>query len=131
MNPKAESAPTRIVVRDAPFTEAYRAQWAEHLREGMPSVELKTENIINRQSGAAVNPRTGERVLPKTQFQGEIILHIYDGDKDEADMVKRIRNGLGIIEQASSLGASGSRGSGRVEFKEVTEERVQLAAMMV
>ena len=128
MKPKAECAPTRIVVRDAHFSAAYLQRYEERIAEGKVVLEEKTENIINRKSGAAEHPRTGERVLPGACFDGEIILHVYDGD-DTRKMTDLIRHGLGVVQQASSLGAGGSRGSGRVRFNNLKEEAIALADM--
>src|SRR5262249_49447911 len=92
----------------------------------LPVFELKTENIVDRKSGAAEHPRTGERVLPGSQFDGEIILHVYEGDKD-GEWVALLRKALRVVEEFSALGAGGSRGSGRVKFLDVKEEKIDLA----
>ncbi len=79
----AESAPSRIVVRDCPLSEESRARFQEALRAGRPTHEEKTENTIDRRGGQALNPRTGERFLPGTVFDGEILVNIYSGDDAE------------------------------------------------
>jgi CRISPR-associated protein Csm3 len=89
---------------------------------------LKTENIVDRKTGAAEHPRTGERVLPGSKFDGEILLHVYGGDKDE-DSIGLIRKGLRVIEEFSAMGAGGSRGSGRVKFLQIEEEKLDLATV--
>lgn len=121
MNPGAHSSPTRIVVRDARLAEASRATFQQSLKAGKPFFEEKTENIVDRKSGTAKHPRTGERVPPGTVFDGEILLHVYQGD-DPAKMESFVRRGLGLIEKASSLGASGSRGYGKVRFENFKSE---------
>lgn len=128
MKPKALSAPARIVVRDARFTDEYRSQYQERLRDGKPVLEEKTENIVNRKSGTAEHPRTGERILPRSRFAGEILLHIYQGD-DAAKMTKEIRHSLGIVQNFSGLGAGGSRGYGRTRFDKVREETISLSGI--
>ncbi len=130
MNPKAESSPARIVVRDASFTEKYREDYVRRLAQGEPVIEHKTENIIDRKAGTAAHPRTGERVLPGARFGGEILLHIYAGDDAEA-MAERIRHAMGVVQEFSSLGASGSRGYGRVRFENVKQETIPLAGVTV
>jgi CRISPR-associated protein Csm3 len=116
-NPKAESAPTRVIVRDAPFTKDYREQFLAREAEGKPGLEIKTENLVNRNTGAAVFPHTGERVLPGAKFSGQILLNIYDTDKGRKDqMVKTLRHAMALVQEAGSLGAAGSRGSGAVKF---------------
>jgi CRISPR-associated protein Csm3 len=81
-------------------------------------------------SGAAEHPRTGERVLPDTTFDGQILLHIYEGD-DEKKLAEFVRHGLGIIQEASSVGASGSRGYGRVSFENLTQEILNVRDLKV
>jgi CRISPR-associated protein Csm3 len=130
LKPKPDCAPTRIVVRDSPMSEKSREHFDEAQRNGEPTVEEKTENIINRKSGAAEHPRTGERVLPGTTFDGEILLHIYEGD-DAKKMVEFMRHGLGIIQEASSIGASGSRGYGKVRFEDIKEETLKVSELKV
>jgi CRISPR-associated protein Csm3 len=130
MNPGAESSPTRIVVRDVLLSEHSRNDFLQARKEGKPVFEEKTENTIDRKSGTAKNPRTGERVLPGTMFNGEILLHIYDDD-DEQRMVDFIRRGLGLIQEASSLGAGGSRGYGKVSFLNLEEKILNVAEIRV
>ena len=124
-NTRAESAPTRIVFRDAHMSEDSRKDFRQRQKEGQPTFEVKTENTINRKTGAAVNPRTGERVLPGTDFEGEILLHIYEGD-DAGGLEDFVRQGLAIIQEGSSIGASGSRGYGKVRFQKVLRETLDL-----
>lgn len=128
MRPGAPSAPTRIVVRDAPLTQESRKSFREAVAVGTPAFEEKTENIIDRKGGMAKRPRTGERVPPGTAFDAEIILHIYEGD-DATALTKFVRHGLGIIQEASSLGASGSRGYGKVRFQNLKVETKKLDAL--
>ena len=127
---KPPCAPTRIVVRDAPMTDESRKRFVEDQRTGRPTIEEKTENIINRSSGAAEHPRTGERVLPETTFDGEILIHIYEEDP-AAKLVQFVRHGLGIVQAASSIGASGSRGYGKVQFENVAEKTLEVSSLTV
>ncbi len=120
MKPGAATSPTRIVVRDAPLSVASKKQFAESVAAGTPVFEEKTENIVDRKTGTAKHPRTGERVPPDTVFDAEILLHIFEGDKRQ-EFVDFVRQGLAIIQEGSSLGASGSRGYGKVRFK-ITED---------
>jgi len=129
-NPNAQCAPTRIVVRDARLSARSREALESAEKEGRPTVELKTENVINRRTGTAEHPRTGERVLPGTVFDAEILLHVYSGDnpKEFADFV---RQGLAIIQEGSSLGASGSRGYGKVRFDALNEKITPLDQLKI
>lgn len=112
--PKAASAPTRIVVRDAHLTPESAAQLRQMQAEGKPFFEEKAENLVLRDSGVAQEPRWQERVW-EGAFRLEILVHIYEGDQPE-ELMKFLRQGLGIIQETSSLGAGGSRGSGKVSF---------------
>jgi CRISPR-associated protein Csm3 len=128
MNSRPQCGPTRIVVRDAFLSKESLDRFNAAQKEGRPVFELKTENTINRSVGTAEHPRTGERVLRGTAFDGEILLHIYAGDKAD-QMRKEIRNGLAIIQEASSVGGSGSRGYGKVRFDNFREEEIPLYKM--
>jgi len=125
-----ESAPTRIVLRDSRMSADSLGIQKQRELASEPNVEIKTENTINRRTGTAQDPRSGERVLPKTVFDGEILIHIVEGD-DAAELTQFVRHGLGIIEHASSLGASGSRGYGRVRFEKLQEKTIELADLKV
>jgi len=108
-NTKSRCAPTRITVRDA------------HLAAGSEErarlLEYKTENTVNRTSGAAKDPRTGERIPPGARFDARIILRTYDADADKsATYLKAIQQGLGLLQDADSLGSSGSRGYGTIRI---------------
>src|SRR2546423_1485712 len=129
-NTKPECGVTRIVVRDSFLSDDSRKAFLDAEKGGKPTVEHKTENVINRRSGAAEHPRTGERLLPGTVFNGEILLHVYEKD-DPKKMANFVRHGLGIIQEASSLGAGGSRGSGKVSFLNVEEEVISVETMKV
>lgn len=118
----AESAPTRIIVRDAYFTDKTRKEYNELLMEkGLSYLEQKAENIINRKKGTAVTPRFIERVPEGTEFEFNIQLQIFDGD-DEELLVNSVEECLKLVEY-SYLGGSGSRGYGQVEFKYEKKEK--------
>lgn len=119
--------PTRIIVRDA------------HLVAG-GQLESKTENSIKRSTGAAVNPRSLERVVPGSQFRLAIGLQEFDIDKDfpytEFDDAtgkevpvrgaSALRNvvlhALDLVE-ASGIGSGVGKGYGEIEISIVTDER--------
>ncbi len=124
------SAPTRIVVRDAHFTDEYAKNYKARSLAGEPLLEEKTENLIDRRSGKAKDPRTEERVLPGAEFDGEIILHIFEKD-DAKEMINLIRHAMGVVQEADAIGAGGSRGSGRVRFRMKEPETIPLKDMKV
>ena len=115
MNPKSQLGPSRIIVRDG------RLRAGGHL-------ENKTENVINRQSGAAEHPRSNERVVEGTEFNLQIVLQVFDldtsfGYQDRtgtshtggAALQAVIADGLHLV-QLTGLGGGTSRGSGAVSF---------------
>jgi CRISPR-associated protein Csm3 len=132
LNTRAACAPTRITVRDAHFTEGYKALYQKQLAETGRYFELKTENIVNRKTGTAEHPRTGERVPPGARFQGRIVLRTYDTDASRKDeYVKTIEQALGLLQEAESLGASGSRGFGTIKLEKLCRRARKVAEISV
>jgi len=132
MNTRAECAPTRIKVRDAHFTPPYRLEYEKKLKESGQYLEHKTENLVNRKSGTAEHPRTGERVPPGARFAARIILHIYDSDQNrKAGFLASINQALGLLENADSLGASGSRGFGAIKLENLSSKTTKVADVAV
>lgn len=119
--PGAYSAPTRILVRDCEMTDAFRAQVEQLPPERGSYLEVKSENIIDRQTGASDSPRFVERVPAGASFSLNILLQIMEGD-DEQRLVDMIKEGLALVED-SYLGSSGSRGYGQVRFDYTVEEK--------
>ena len=116
-NPKSTLGPSRIIVRDG------------RLRSG-GQIETKTENMINRQSGAAQNPRSNERVVEGTEFYLQIVLQVLDLDggfsyEDRsgnthlgaAALQAVVAHSLWLV-QLTGLGGGTSRGSGAVMFRD-------------
>jgi len=128
MNMSAPSNPSRLTVRDSMFTDKYRSEWKERRREGEPVLETKTENTIDRIRGAAHDPRTGERVLPGATFKAQIILRIFEGDNKDK-MVEHIKHALAVVQRFDSLGAAGSRGSGRIKVNNFNSNEVSLSSV--
>lgn len=122
-NTRAKSAPTRIIVRDCPMTDAFREEIQALPLERGSYLEIKGENIIDRKQGLAKSPRFMERVPAGASFELHIKLQILEGD-DEAKLRGLVEEGLRMVED-SCLGGSGSRGYGQVKFDyEVTEKEV-------
>jgi CRISPR-associated protein Csm3 len=113
----------RLTVRDAHFTEEYAKIWKRN-----PLFEVKTENIIDRNSGTAEHPRTQERVPSGAMFQAGLVLKVFEGD-DDNKMVANLKNALAILQRFDSLGAGGSRGSGRVAIRNFRQEKVKLESL--
>ena len=76
--------------------------------------EAKYENVIDRQTGTASNPRQTERVPAGVKFSFDIRVKILPEDEEE-EFRAMIERGLELIEN-DYLGGSGSRGYGRVRF---------------
>jgi CRISPR-associated protein Csm3 len=107
--------PSRIIVRDAPLVGEWKEK-LEKLREeaGLPYVEVKTENMIDRRTGVATNPRPVERVPAGAQFDLNISVRIFEEDSED-EIIAFIRRGLDML-QKDTLGGSGTRGYGWVQL---------------
>ncbi|HEX5482331.1 MAG TPA: type III-A CRISPR-associated RAMP protein Csm3 [Terriglobia bacterium] len=113
---KAEhhQGPTRLLVRDAPLSSG-------------GEIEIKTENVINRKTGAAEHPRKQERVAAGSKFHVEIKVQVYDLDDSfnhaskagGQALLEVVREALRSVEE-TGLGAGTSRGSGKVRFDGLT-----------
>ncbi len=117
------AGPTRLLVRDAMAAADWRRG---ELDAGRELTEAKTEVVIDRIAGKAldnVGPRTTERVPPGARFDFEAAFRVYsvagDGGRRDLDCLAWVVEGLGLIE-ADALGGSGSRGYGRVAFRDLT-----------
>jgi CRISPR-associated protein Csm3 len=81
------------------------------------SIEIKTENSIDRISSRAENPRQTERVPAGTLFGFEINLKVFSDDSD--DFQELLLKGMRLLE-LDALGGSGTRGYGKIKFINVT-----------
>lgn len=110
MQPKSNLGPSRIIVRDGSLTGGFQ-------------IENKTENIINRRSGAAEHPRSNERVAAGAEFVVQIVLQVFEKDADfkyeshqgNEALQAVVAEGLRLVEM-TGLGGGTSRGSGAVRF---------------
>ena len=107
-------APTRLS-----FYDLYLLN-VEQLKEkvGALLTEDKAEVSINRISGTGKNPRHTERVPAGAVFEFKLTMKIFEGDNEE-EMIETIKKGLRLIE-LDSLGGNGSRGYGKVRFKNIS-----------
>jgi CRISPR-associated protein Csm3 len=112
-------AVTRLLVDDMYPTDKYVRELSENGRRLISIadfLEEKSENRIDRITSAA-DPRQVVRVKPNVIFGGAMKLLVFDIDKG---YVKRnlevVAGGLKLVEE-TYLGASGSRGYGRVKFR--------------
>ena len=108
---------TRLLFSDFYPSEVYVRDCRK--RKGCDSVvdflEEKSDNRIDRITAAA-EPRNIVRVVPGVEFEGIMTMLIFDNDKDMIEKyLDALVLGLSLLE-ATYLGASGSRGYGRIEF---------------
>jgi len=112
---KTRSGPTRLTVRDAYPTPATLDMWAR-VESELLFTEYKGENSIDRITSAA-NPRFFERVVPKSEFELEMVYSVFDFQgTDDIAHLKYVFQALQLLEH-SALGGHGSRGYGKVAFK--------------
>lgn len=109
----ADLGPTRLIVRDAVLTEA----WREKFKQGELIMEVKYENVIHRVKGVAEHPRPLERVPAGVAFDFNLSFKVFEGD--EPSLIDDVFRGLRLIE-LDALGGCSSRGSGQVSFNELT-----------
>lgn len=111
---RTTAGPSRLIVRDAFLTDASKNELQKQLGQRI-FTEVKTENSLDRVTAEAT-PRPLERVPAKSEFDLSFILDVYD--KSDPILIKHLFSALSMLEH-SSLGGSGSRGSGQVAFKDI------------
>ncbi|MFC3931594.1 type III-A CRISPR-associated RAMP protein Csm3 [Streptococcus dentapri] len=85
--------------------------------------EVKFENTIDRITAEA-NPRQIERAIRTSEFGFEVIYEITDKSIDQvSEDIAILRDGIHLLEM-DYLGGSGSRGYGKVSFKDLKAETV-------
>lgn len=122
----AERGPTRLLFRDAPFSEESKKAYLDAIGRGERYYETKTETMINRRTGAAFGGslHTFERVPPGARFDLAVTMRALDGDNVEA-MKRQVESGLNALEN-DYLGSSGSRGYGKIKVHLTGWEQAQL-----
>lgn len=139
-NESTPTKPTRVIFSDSNIIGAIGdngelIEDKESLKERMLSsfVEAKTEVAINRLTGTAQSRalRTIERVPAGVVFDLHIVLKEYDAEAD-SDHLEILKKGLKLLAN-DALGGSGSRGSGRIEFRDlrVNGEEVKLDSVEI
>ena len=111
------------------FSDMVVSNTKEIVAAGMTGVtEVKFENSINRITAVA-NPRQIERVIRGAEFPLSIIYEYYAEEQPE-DAGKKIAEDFAIIcegfrlLQYDYLGGSGTRGYGKIKFKDLKAETV-------
>jgi len=91
-------------------------------RQGLQGMtEIKFENTISRATAEA-NPRQIERVIRGTMFGVDIIYEVEQEDEFLEDM-EVLAEGMKLL-QYDYLGGSGSRGYGKVAFRDLKAKEV-------
>ncbi len=112
--PDEQPGPPRAKFFDAYPTRETLKSLEDALGAGI-FTEIKTENQINRITSRA-NPRKVERVPAGAEFKGRVVFDCYrEGD---GELLKVVFQGMKKLED-NFLGGYGSRGSGRVEFRNI------------
>lgn len=83
--------------------------------------EIKFENTINRATAVA-NPRQIERVIRGSEFDMDMIYEVENIDELIDDM-KLLAEGMRLL-QYDYIGGSGSRGYGKIKFKDIQADTV-------
>ena len=94
------------------FTDCFVNNLEQMQKVGL--TEVKAENTIDRATAIA-NPRFIERVNAGTSFAVRIVYNVMDENTVAEDM-KLLAKGMKLL-QLDYLGGHGSRGSGRVSFR--------------
>jgi len=104
-----EIGPSRLSFWDCSLTRA----WVEAMNaKNLLLTEIKMENSIDRIRGTAENPRNTERVPATAQFDFNLTIRVHDNE----DLTGTILLGLKLLE-LTGLGGSGSRGYGKIAFR--------------
>ena len=120
--------PARLIVRDC-FPTQKTINFMDYLEEseGLPKVEVKHENSINRLTAKAT-PRPQERVPVGSKFVGELVYSIYEIDEAKNENqdagngaldikhISKVIQALQLVED-SYLGGGGTRGSGKIKIE--------------
>jgi CRISPR-associated protein Csm3 len=112
---KHELGPSRLIVRDAFLTAECRAEFQ---RDPDRLLDVRTENMVNRLSNTATNPRPVERVARGVTFDLEMVVRLQQGD-DREEILAMLKRGLELMQQ-DGVGGGASRGNGKIRI-EVTE----------
>jgi CRISPR-associated protein Csm3 len=104
--------PTRMIMRDATLTDA----WRQKFQRNELTMEVKYENVIHRVKGVAEHPRPLERVPAGVAFAFNLSFKVFTGD--DPQLIDEVYRGLRLIE-LDALGGCSSRGSGQVRFDDL------------
>lgn len=115
---KNQQVPSRLSFWDCSLSESWKKTITDN---DLPFTEVKMENTINRKSGTAKHPRNTERVVAGAEFDFKLSVKVFENENYDDLILK----GLKLLEH-DSLGGSGSRGYGKVSFKNLTVDGVSV-----
>jgi CRISPR-associated protein Csm3 len=111
--------PSRLIVRDCKLLTTED----KFNNTDLPYTESKTEVVIDRITSAAM-PRQIERVPATAEFELNMVLNIFDSDK-EKELIETTMRAIKLLED-DYLGGSGSRGYGQIKIDiEKTEHHTE------
>jgi len=112
----AKNEDVKNIQIDAPFFTIEKITEFS-IEKGLSYSEIKSENIINRHTGRASDPRQMERVIDGSLFKIEIVIRVFEGDEinNKNLVIELLKKGIQLLEK-DYLGGSGSRGYGKVKF---------------
>lgn len=119
----AEGKPSKIIFRDAYLHQDDAKKLKENDFIDMPYTEAKWENVIHRIKGTADHPRQMERVPAGARFKIELVINVWDSEKDQKKSIDMLNKGIEALEN-DYLGGSGSRGYGQVSFENMSQEEI-------
>ena len=104
------------------FSDMILENWDELKKQGLTSrTEVKFENSIKRTTAVA-NPRQIERVVRGSKFPLSIVYEFFDDETAKKDF-EILKEGFRLLEY-DYLGGNGSRGYGKVKFRDLQAEVV-------
>jgi CRISPR-associated protein Csm3 len=107
--------PSRLAFWDASLQQ----EWVNQINDdNLLLTEVKTENRIDRIKGVAEHPRQTERVPAGARFDFRLSVKVLDIDDANSSLRHTLLSGLRLLE-LDSLGGSGSRGYGKVKFRDM------------
>lgn len=114
---------SKLRIHVCKFVDAFLKNKDQFRETGV--TEIKTENMIYRMSGVA-NPRQIERVIRGCVFDFKVVYDIYDivEEKEIFDDFDYFTKALKLLTM-DYLGGHGTRGYGRVRFKEFGIEVIE------
>ena len=99
------------------FSDMILSNWEELKKQGLISkTEIKFENSIKRTTAVA-NPRQIERVIRGSEFPLDLIYEVVDEETMKKDF-EILKEGFRLLEY-DYLGGNGSRGYGKVKFRDL------------